>query len=399
MSILSARLIVGFAGIAHTYAHLSILLFATVVLVLEREFALPYAELAWLSLPGFVLFGAGALPAGWLGDRWSAMGMMSISFFGVGGALIVTGLATSPLGLLVGLTLIGLFASIYHPVGIAWLVKNAVNRGRALGINGVFGSLGTAGAAIVAGALADMLSWRAAFIVPGFICLLVGVAFVAATKRGLIVDAPEDARQEPPAGASDIRRAFLVLAFTTLCGGMIYQSTAVGLPKLFSERLPELAGEGALGAGLLVSLVYLAAAAAQIVGGELADRFPLKPVYVLCLALQLPALAIAAASRNPALVVAAAAMVSLNVAGQPAETVLLARYTPLRWRGRVFGAKFVLALGVSALGVSLVPTIHGLTGSLDGLLFALMLFAAAAAAAALLLPRERAQAPAPAGAD
>ena len=399
MPALSARLTIVFASIAHAYAHLSILLYATVVLVLEREFALPFAELAWLSLPGFVLFGAGALPAGWLGDRWGAPAMMSVYFFGLGGALIVTGLATSPLGLLLGLTLIGLFASIYHPVGIAWLVKASVNRGRALGINGVFGNLGTASAAIVAGALADMLSWRWAFIVPGSVCLLTGIFFAAVTKRGLIVDAAQDARREPPATAADMRRTFAVLAVTVMCTGLIYQSTAVGLPKLFSERLPELAGGGALGAGFLVSLVYLVAAAAQIVGGELADRFPLKPVYLLCQTLQIPALLIAVASRNPVLVVATAALVSLNVAGQPAENVLLARYTPLAWRGRVFGVKFALTLGVSSLGVALVPAIHGLTGSLDGLLLALILFAATAAAAASLLPRERAPAPLGASAD
>ena len=41
---------------------------------------------------------------------------------------------------------------------------------------------------------------------------------------------------------------------------------------------------------------------------------------------------------------------------------------PPAWRGRAFGAKFVLTLGVSSLGVSLVPLIHRMTGSLDGLL-------------------------------
>ncbi len=399
MSRASARLTIGFACVAHSYAHLCILLYATVVLVLEQEFGLPYADLAWLSLPGFVLFGIGALPAGWLGDRWSTSGMMAVYFLGVGAATILTGLATSPLGLMVGLTLIGLFASIYHPVGIAWLVKNAVNRGRALGINGVFGNLGTAGAAIVAGLLADTVGWRAAFIVPGVLCALTGVLFLVAIRRGLILDAPEDARVEPPPPATDMRRVFAVLAVTVLCVGMIYQSTSVGLPKLFSERLPDLAGEGARGAGMLVALVYIGSTVSQIIGGELADRFRLKTVYLFCQLLQLPVLAVAALSHSPVLVVAAALMVGLNVAGQPAENALLARYTPLRWRGRVFGAKFVLTLGVSALGVSLVPAIHGLTGSLDALLFVLMAFAAIAAALALLLPRDPALAPARAGAD
>jgi FSR family fosmidomycin resistance protein-like MFS transporter len=59
---------------------------------------------------------------------------------------------------------------IYYPVGTAWLVRNAANRGRALGWNGIWGSIGLGVAPLVAGALAQMISWRAAFIVPGVLC-------------------------------------------------------------------------------------------------------------------------------------------------------------------------------------------------------------------------------------
>ncbi len=110
-------------------------------------------------------------------------------------------------------------------------------------------------------------------------------------------------------------------------------------------------------------------------------------------------LVLAFLSHNPVFLALAALMVSLNVAGQPAENVLVARYTPLAWRGRVFGAKFVITLGVSALGVSLVPAIHGLTGSLDGLLLSFVAIAAVATGAALLLPRARALAPTPRAAE
>jgi MFS family permease len=395
----STRFTLAFACVAHSFSHLAMLLYATAVLALEVEFGLPFADLAWLSLPGFVLFGVAALPAGWLADRWNASAMMTIYFLGVGGALILTGFADGSAGLLVGLSAIGLFAAIYHPVGIPWLVKNAANPGRALGINGVFGSLGTAAAGIIAGALADLVSWRLAFIVPGAVCVLVGLAFIAAGRRGLIVDAATDVRPSAPPAAGEARRVFAILAVTVLCTGLIYQGTSVGLPKLFAERLPELTGGSALGAGLFVSLVYLASAASQVVGGELADRFRPRNVYLLCQALQVPVLALAFFSHNPAFVAAAALMVSLNVAGQPAENVLVASYTPLAWRGRVFGAKFVITLGVSALGVSLVPAIHGLTGSLDGLLLSFVAIAAIATGAALLLPRARALVPTPDAAE
>ena len=186
MTATESRVALVFASFGHSATHLFMLLYATVVLVLEGEFGMSYAELQWLSVPGFVLFGAAALPAGWLGDRWSQAKMMAVFYFGVGGGAVVTGLAQSWLGLAIGLTLIGLFASIYHPVGIAWLVKHSEKRGRALGWNGLFGMLGTAGAALVAGTLADLVSWRAAFLVPGILMWMVGGVFLLYIRAGVI---------------------------------------------------------------------------------------------------------------------------------------------------------------------------------------------------------------------
>ena len=314
--------------------------------------------------------------------------MMAVFFFGVGGAAVVTGLADGRLGLLTGLTAIGTFAAIYHPVGISWLVRNAPNPGRALGINGVFGSMGTAGAALVAGVLAEFFGWRAAFLVPGLISIAVGIIFVVLIVRGEVREtqgAPHSAAPALP--AHDVRRAFLALFATVIAVGLIFQSTSVAMPKIFADRL--VADGGALAAGSLVAFVYAISAATQLIGGELADRFSLKRVYMWTQILQIPVILVAFLTFNYGLVVLAIAIVGLNVAGQPAENALLARYTPLAWRGRMFGVKFVLTLGVSTLGVALVPAIADWTGSLDFLFIALALFAACAGLTASLLPSDR----------
>ena len=378
------------SSVAHTFAHMFMLLYATVVLVIESKFGFSYADLQWLAVPGFVMFGVAALPAGWLADRWSAPGMMAVFFFGVGGAAVVTGLADTRIGLMIGLTAIGTFAAIYHPVGISWLVRNAPNPGRALGINGVFGSMGTAGAALVAGVLAEFFGWRAAFFVPGLISIGVGVVFVILILRGDVRETPgvaQPAAQAIP--ARDVRRAFLALFATVIAVGLIFQSTSVAMPKIFADRL--VGDGGALAAGSLVALVYAISAATQLIGGELADRFSLKRVYMWTQVLQIPVIMIAFLTFNYGLVVLAIAMVGLNVAGQPAENALLARYTPLAWRGRMFGVKFVLTLGVGTLGVALVPAIAAWTGSLDLLFLALAFFACSAGLTASLLPPDRVQ--------
>ncbi len=152
----ASRLSIGFSCAGHLYSHLFMLLYPTVVLVLPGEFDRPYGELLALATPGFIAFGLFALPAGRLADRWSAFGMMVVFFIGTGVAAMLTGLARTPLEIAMGLTLIGVFASIYHPVGTAWVIRHSVSQGMALAVNGLFGNWGIAVAALAAGALIEL---------------------------------------------------------------------------------------------------------------------------------------------------------------------------------------------------------------------------------------------------
>jgi FSR family fosmidomycin resistance protein-like MFS transporter len=386
----SGRVAVGFANAAHGLTHLFMLLYPTAVLGLEREFNLPYGELLSLSLGGFILFGLGALPAGWLADRWSETGMLAALLFGMGGAAIFTGLAPSPLWIAVGLAGIGLFASIYHPVGIALIVRHARKRGRALGINGVFGGVGLASGALVAGALMDAWSWRAAFIVPGVVVIAVGVLFVLAARLTGLRDTRVDAHPQPEVSGQTMVSAFLTLTVTTMMAGLIFQATSVSLPKIFAQRLNLFAGgSGALSVGGFVTVVYLGAASVQVFGGMLADRFPLKWVYVVAYLVQVPVLLVAARLFDWPLVAVCMLMVLLQNGAAPAESSLYARYSPARWRATAFGLKFVVSLGVSALGVPLVALIYDHTGGFFWLFVAMACFAGVAASVGLLLPSER----------
>lgn len=394
----SPLLALGFSSVAHSYSHLFMVLYPTIVLALEPEFGLAYADLLLLAVAGNVLFGAMALPAGWLGDRWSAEGMMAIFFLGTGGAAILTGLATTPLALAGGLALIGVFAAIYHPVGIAWLVRNAVNRGRALGINGIFGNLGTAGAALVAGVLTEFAGWRAAFIVPGVICVATGIGFLVLVRGGRIVAATVDRKPEPPASRGDMVRAFWVLSLTMLTTGVVWQVVQWSLPKLIEQRVT--GGEAGIAAtGSVVSLVYLFAIGSQIVGGWLADRFDLRRVYLAMFWIQTPLLLALASVAGAAILPVAVALIFVNTGNTPAENALLARYAPERWRATAFGAKFVLALGVAAGSTALVALVHAWTGSFTPLFLGLGVLTLAAAVTAAGLPRLARAAPQPAPAE
>ena len=389
----SGRLALGFSCLGHLFSHLFAPIFFVVALTLEGDWGLSYGDVVSLVVAGTMLFGIAAPLAGWLGDRWSFTAMVGVFFLGTGGAMMLTGLAQTPTQIMLALAATGVFASIYHPVGIAWLVRSAKARGLALGINGVFGGVGPAVAAFSAGVLTDLISWRAAFIVPGALVMLTGVVFWIMVARGRIVETRVDRRPEPPASRQDTRRAFAMLAVSLLCTGLIYQATQAGLPKVFSVGLGGAAEDGGvLGISTLVAMVYLLAGGLQVVAGHLADHYPLKHVYTVCFILQMPFLVLAGLAGGPLLVLAAAVMVSFNVGALPAENSLVARYAPSNWRALAFGLKFILAFGVSGLGVKLEGAVFDATGGFLWLFVILACIAAVGTAATLLLPAERREA-------
>src|SRR6185295_6719829 len=152
-----------FLNVGHFLDHLFTLIFATVAaLALSREWGLGYAELLKYATPGFFAFGLLSLPAGWLADKWSREGMVAVFFAGIGSSSVATGMAQTPLQVGIGLFFVGIFAAIYHPVGLAIVTQRWKNTGMRLAVNGVWGNHG---------------GWRAAFVIPGIVSVVIGIFY------------------------------------------------------------------------------------------------------------------------------------------------------------------------------------------------------------------------------
>lgn len=378
------RLLTPFLNLGHFLDHLVMLIFPTVVIGLTRAWHLSYSELLAYAVGGFIAFGAFSLPAGWLGDHWGRYRMMIVFFFGAGIAMIATGCARTPLEIGIGLTVVGLFAGIYHPVATAMLVADPKRIGRALGWNGLWGNLGLAAAALVAGALMQYAGWRAAFFVPGVVALAAGIAFV------VLVDDPG---RVPRTGkrlgldidARSMWRIFGVLLVAIVCGGLIFNATTIAMPKVFQERMAALT-HTSLGIGALVSAVYCVAAVAQVVVGTLIDRIDLKRVFVPVALLQVPFLLLAGTASGVALLVVSVLMM-LVVFGQiPLNDAIIGRYTRDEYRARVYAVRYVVSLSVSATAVPLIALLHNTAGGFGSVFETLAALAVLTLVGALLLP-------------
>ncbi len=378
-----------FINVGHFVDHLAMLIFPTVVIALAREWQRDYSELLPLTVGGFIAFGAFALPAGWLADHWSRHRMMLVFFFGLGGALLLTGFAQTPWQIGLGLTLIGVFAAIYHPVGIAMLVAAPKRLGSALGWNGLYGNLGLAAAALIAGALMDAFGWRAAFFVPGALTLAAGAAFVA------LVPDPGPVKKTAKSIGLHIDRAtmariFTILLVATACGGIIFNSTTVAMPKVFDERLRALTQTN-LGIGALVAMVYSLAAFAQLAMGALIDRFELRRLMIGIALIQIPLLALAANLQGWAMLAAAFAMM-LAIFGQiPLNDAIVGKYCADEYRARVLAVRYVVSLGVAAIAVPLIALLHRTEGGFRNVFFLLAALAGGMLVASLFFPARPAQ--------
>jgi MFS family permease len=376
--------VTGFINIGHLLDHMVMLIFPTAVLGMQTDFAKPYSELIALALGGFVMFGAGSLPAGWLGDRWSRRNMMAVFFLGIGFATIATGLTQTRWQLAAGLAAMGLFAAIYHPVGTAMLVGHAERVGRAIGVNGVWGNLGVAFAAIVTGAVTQWLGWRWAFVLPGAIALAVGAAYLA-----LVPPEANRARGRDVAGSvrfprGVIVRVFAVLVLVTLAGGVVFNAMTVALPKMVEERLPQLAGS-TLGVGLLVCAVYVVGAMAQLVTGRLVDRHPLKVGFLAVALFQAPLLLAASRVGGWGMIVVLAGLVFVVFGQITFNDAMVARYTDAGWRARVYAVRYLLSFGVAAMAIPLVAVMYA-QGGFTALFEVLAVGGALVAVGALIFP-------------
>ncbi len=297
-------------NVGHFLDHLFTLIFATVAaLALTREWGLSYGDLLAYATPGFLAFGLFSYPAGWIADKWSREGMMVVFFIGIGLSSIATAFAQTPLQVGIGLFAIGVFAAIYHPVGLAMVTQKWKNTGMRIAVNGVWGNLGVASAALITGYLIDNGGWRMAFVVPGVVSIAIGIVYIVARWPEYLAEksAPKLSAQAVTASYSPDYRAMLlrvsvIVFITAAISSIIFQATTFALPKIFDERLQGIAktlvgfaesiGLGgradiATMIGAFAFMVFAVASLAQLVVGSLLDRFGARPVFMGAAAVQL----------------------------------------------------------------------------------------------------------------
>ena len=355
------RVVRGLLNIAHALDHLFLLIFAAAVSTMAADMGLAqWQDLMPYGAGAFFMFGLGALPAGRLGDVWGRRSMMLIFFFGIGAASILTAFMQTPWQLAISLTLIGLFASIYHPVGIPMLLERSANPGATIGFNGLAGNLGVAVAALLTGFLIQWQGWRAAFIIPGVVALLCGWFFARACPQEVSSPVKRKGGAKVNLPAPLLARALVVMTAAAITSSVLFNFTTNGNGLLLAERFQGVMEDPAT-LGVLLALVYAVASVAQVVVGHLINRFPLKHFFIFMVMAQIPMLVLASQAQGWWLFAALIGVMVFIFGAIPFTDFMIARYVDDRLRSRVSGMRLGVSFAVSSLSVwSLGPVVKAM---------------------------------------
>jgi MFS family permease len=369
------RQVIRLTSVTHFLTHFFELLLPSVTMFLYRDLktSIPDLEIRTILEVGtmmYLLYGLLALVWGPIADRFGAKLALGLGMIFAGVGYLIAGMATGIPQLWIAFTFVGIGIAAYHPAGIGLISKTIRERGRALGINGVWGTLGIASAPFIGGIGGFYFGWRTLFVTVG-ICGLIAGAIMLCVKGREARDDERTAVDALPDGRAV--NCFLIICLSMCLSGIVYRGNMLVLPIHFEENLggiiawlnqqswfdvETITGRGGkektLGATMLLTGAYLIAIIGQCVAGRIADRHDLRWGYLLFFGMSLPGLLGLAMLSGFPVIIAAGAFVLFGIGMQPIENSLVARLTPARWRSTFFAIKFVLVLGLSFVAVYIV---------------------------------------------
>ena len=373
--------------VSHFLDHFIILVFAKAAYDAGQEIGLSYGETIQLATLGFILFGVASPIAARLADIFSRSIIMVVFHFGIGISSILISFSYTSFHLVLGLSSLGFFSAIFHPVGIAMLLETKERIGLRLGINGFFGNMGVASAPLITGVIIFYSNWKMAFFVSGILCIVYGIFFSMALKPATDQSGELLTQIKSEKFSPGWKQALVALGISTTFGGFIFTAVTFLVPRYLELYMKDLLLSVAM-TGLLASLVYAISSFSQVLVGWLIDRTsPRKVLFIVSIG-QIIFIYLASQFDGYNLVFFMTLAVCFVFGQIPIIDAVMVRYVPDSWRNRVLSMKFVLNLGV---GATVLPTCSFMLDKgykLSDLFSFLCLFSVIIVFASILLPSQ-----------
>ena len=337
----------------HALVHSYMLVFPTIYKSLGEGLNLEFARVGLVGMVSYMAFGFGALPAGFFVDRFGARNLVMLCLAGTTLASVLTFVAGSGIAVAVALVLLGFFASLYHPAGLAMISMNVKDVGKAVGIHGMAGTLGVAVAPLIAGIMTSRFAWQYSYLLLGFVGAALLVYILLTSKAAGIGSGATSGETTRGGEAKSAWRELVVIYVVVLIYGLIYRGVMTFFPSYLSERVPFIGDDvgrlGYVSSGILVISII-----GPLMGGYLAShskdiRRSLFGVFAALAMLSVGFYFL----YGVALVLVVAPTVLLIFCFQPLQNTLIARLSHDRRRGMAYGINFTLSFGVGGVAAGI----------------------------------------------
>lgn len=298
-------------------------------------------------------WGLGALVAGWLVDRYGSYRLLAIFLGGCGLTCIATYLATQQQAVMYAMLMMGAFASIYHPAGLALISHKTTTQTRpyALGVHGIFGSIGISAAPLLAAfVLMAGFNWHQYYLFLAVPAFLLGTIFLVASfadRQEVEIHTGDDQIKQSDLNERTELVSFFMLTVVAVVQGFVYSAQVSFLPRYLSLDDTE----GALvSAKVLASLALLLGCIGQYVAGRYANPERLETQLTWITLGNIPCLFLMAFALGPWRFVAAGTFAIVHFMHQPIYNSLIAKYSSRRRRSLFFGISFAIGFGFGSFG-------------------------------------------------
>ncbi|MDQ3694639.1 MAG: MFS transporter, partial [Chloroflexota bacterium] len=375
---------------------------------LTLDLGLSHVQASVLVAIPTAMMGLGALPGGWLADRWGASRLIvvGLALAALGGALRAMAGAFPPLVMMT--ILFGAGIGLTQP-SLPRLTRHWFP-GRLGLATGIYASGLVAGATVAVAITAPLLlpltadeSWRPPLLIWGGVALLAALAWVVVMRPwqpdSAAAGAHGAAINDPPADAWSPWRERGLWVVALICGGqgLAYYLMISWLPTIYSEQ-----GVSLTRAGLLVGAFNLASLPSIIAFPAIADALGSRRLVALVASgLVLGGgLGLAVAPTATGWEWLWGPLAGAGVSGLFGLSLMMpAELAPSGRTGAAAGMVLGIGFAISALGPVLAGGLRDLTGSFQTATMVLPITGAGLIAISLLLPdlppRPRAIQPAP----
>jgi len=333
-------------GVAHSLNHSLFLVLPPLMTTIADDLNTSFATIGIISTITFLTYGTGALIGGPLSDRIGSLKVAQISI-GLGGLMSLVFLLANNVYIFgVGMFLMALWASFYHPTANGLIAKAfPENTGGSMGIHNAAGNFGQVFTPTLAFFLGIRFSWRISFVVFGLMSVLTAVLLDR-------IEVNEGHMERNTTGYLEFIKTpglGIVLIYNILVGSL-FRSVDLFFPSFLSTDKLYTGGLAAFANSMILFFGVLG----QLAGGRSSDKFGSQKVLLIATAGMLISLVLLMVLPTNIAVPIFVFLYGVSMFGhQPTVTNLVSKLSPRNMMGLAYGVMFFSAFGVGSISTSI----------------------------------------------